>query len=324
MPYPGTSTAVARQDLGGLLESFDLEMDRRGFIGNRVLPIFNVPLNGGRFPKIKAEELLRTNMELERNPYSGYARDTTKFEDDSYTTKERGAEHLVDDKLRHVYASYFDMEAIALKKTVDMVLRDQESRAASMIFNTTTWTGATLYLDTSIAWTSASAVPVTDVNTAKRNIRANFGRWPDTMIFNYNNLLYLREVEQIQDRIASSGAGQSIKPSEITAAQLGSVFDIDNVLIPGSAYNSAAEGLAAAFGELWSNDYCWIGCVAKTNDITEPCVGRTMHWGGDGSNPLGTVETYREESNRGDVVRVRHEVEEKLLFAAAGFLLKIS
>ena len=40
MPYPGTSTAVARQDLGGLLESFDLEMDRRGFIGNRVLPIF--------------------------------------------------------------------------------------------------------------------------------------------------------------------------------------------------------------------------------------------------------------------------------------------
>lgn len=321
--YPGSSTAVARKDLSGLLESFDLEMDRRGFIGNRVLPIFNTPSNAGRFPKMKAEELLRSGMDLTRNPMSGYARDTTKFEDESYTTKEWGVEHPIDDKLSNLYGSYFDMESLALKKCVDVVLREQETRVADMIFNTTTWTGATLYLDVSTAWTSTSAVPITDVNTAKRNIRANFGRWPNTMIFNYNNLLYMREISQVQDRISSSGAGQSIKPNEITAAQLANVFDINNVLIPGATYNSANEGQAAAFGELWSNSYCWIGYVATTNDITEPCVGRTMHWGGDGSTPLGTVETYREETNRSDIVRVRHEVQEKLLFSAAGFLLKI-
>lgn len=325
--HPGTSTAVARRDLAGLVESFDLEMDRRGFVGNRVLPIFGVPLNGGRFPKIKIEELLRYNVAVDRAPQSGYNRDTTKFIDDSYTTNERGAEELVDDKLKNIYSSYFDMEAIATKKAIDRVLRAQESRVSSAIFNTTTFTGSTLYLDVSASrpWTTpGTATPVAEVNTAKRNVRTNFGKWPNTIIFNYNNLLYLRECADIQERIASSGAGSSIKASEIVASQLAQVFDLETVLIPNALTNTAAEGAAAVLSDMWSSSYAWVGYVARTNDISEPCIGRTMHWDGDGSTPLGTIETYRNEVERGDVVRVRHEVEEKMLFSSAGFLIKIA
>lgn len=324
--FPNTSTAQVRRDLTGLVEAFDLEMDRRGFIGNRIFPIFEAPNVAGRFPKVKVEELLRYNANVDRAPASGYNRDSTKFEDDNYATFEYGAEEEVDDKLRNMYKFQFDAETIALKKAIDRILRAQEVRISQAVFNTTTFTGSTLFLDVSGSrpWTNkAQATPVDEINTAKRNIRQNFGKWPNTILFDYSLLLYIRELNDIQDRIASSGAGQSIKASEITKAQLAQVFDIPNVLVANAVQNTALEGNAASMSSLWSDSYCFVGYMAETNDITEPCLGRCFHWGGDGSDPLGRIESYRDEPKRADVVRVRHEVGEKVLFSAAGFLIKV-
>jgi hypothetical protein len=64
-----------------------------------------------------------------------------------------------------------------------------------------------------------------------------------------------------------------------------------------------------------------IARIATGVDMREPGVGRTFHWSGDGSSIGGTVETYRDETVRGDVVRVRHQVQEKRLYTEAAFLL---
>jgi hypothetical protein len=61
--------------------------------------------------------------------------------------------------------------------------------------------------------------------------------------------------------------------------------------------------------------------IATGNDMREPCVGRTFHWSADGSSIGGTVESYREEGVRGNVIRVRHQVAEVVLHAEAGHLL---
>jgi hypothetical protein len=61
--------------------------------------------------------------------------------------------------------------------------------------------------------------------------------------------------------------------------------------------------------------------IAETNAIEEPCLARTIHWGEDGSTIGGTVETYYEDQSRGDVVRARHEVEEKIVYTEMGQLL---
>jgi hypothetical protein len=47
----------------------------------------------------------------------------------------------------------------------------------------------------------------------------------------------------------------------------------------------------------------------------------TRNWADDGSNIAGTVETYRDEKVRGDVVRVRHQIGEKTLYPEAGYVL---
>jgi hypothetical protein len=61
--------------------------------------------------------------------------------------------------------------------------------------------------------------------------------------------------------------------------------------------------------------------VATSGDIREPCIGRTFHWAQDGSSIGGTVEQYREEQTRSNVIRVRHDVDELIILPAAGHLL---
>ena len=47
-------------------------------------------------------------------------------------------------------------------------------------------------------------------------------------------------------------------------------------------------------------------------DVAEPCVGRTFIWSEDSpENPV--VESYREEQAKSDVIRVRHNVDERLI-----------
>jgi hypothetical protein len=49
-------------------------------------------------------------------------------------------------------------------------------------------------------------------------------------------------------------------------------------------------------------------------------LGRTIVWSKDGSG-LFTTETYRSEPRRGDMVRVRHHTDEKLVNLNAAQLI---
>lgn len=319
MPSPTTSLATLRPDLGGSLEEFPLAMDRQGFIGLEVLPVFEVPEQAGAFGRIPIEELLQ-NRDTERSPGSGYARGKFKFTPDSYVTAEHGAEEVVDDKLARMYRNYFDAELIAAQRARDIVLRNHERRAAAALFNATTFAAQ---LTTIVEeWDdAANADPIGDVEKAARAIWARTGLWPNALIINRTVFRNLRLCEQIIERIASSGAGAPTRAADINVGHLRSVFDLDKILVAGSAKNTAAEGQSVAVESIWSNEYAMVARVAMTQDIVEPCIGRTMHWGEDGSEIGAMIESYRSEEVRADVIRARHEVQNKILYVEAAQLL---
>lgn len=131
----------------------------------------------------------------------------------------------------------------------------------------------------------------------------------------------LRNCTQIVDRIASAGAGSATKASDITPQMLAQVFDLDFVFVAGGSKNTAAEGQTATVGQIWSSSYAMVCRVATSSDFREPCIGRIFHWAEDGSTIGGTVESYREEQTRSNIVRARHDVDELVLYAQAGHLL---
>jgi hypothetical protein len=145
--------------------------------------------------------------------------------------------------------------------------------------------------------------------------------WPNALIINRHVFRNLRLCEEITDKLASLGAGTSIEPGKITVASLSSVFDLPYIIVAGSARDSANEGQDVSIGNVWDSEYAMVCRVATTSDPREPCIARTFHWAEDGSSIGGTVESYRDESVRSDIIRVRHDVDEFVMHTEMGHLL---
>lgn len=322
MPNPTSSLATLRPDLATFLE-FDLESERNGYVATQVFPVVDVRSQAGTFGLIPVEQLLQ-QRDSKRSPGSGYNRGNFTFTTSTYACEENGIEEVVDDREAKMYAEYFDAEQVATLRAFQAVLRNAEQRVADAVFNTTTWNGASLTTAITNEWDSnhkTNAVPIDDVEAAVGKVYDASGLWPNALIINRKVFRNLRNLDQIIDRIESSGAGSPSKPSDITPQMLAQVFDLDYVIVAGTSKNGAIEGKAASPTQIWSSEYAMVCKIATSADMKEPCIGRTFHWSEDGSSVGGTVESYRDESVRGEIVRVRHDVDEIVLYPQAGHLL---
>lgn len=314
MPSPSGTIATLRPDLGGSFEEFDLEMQRRGYVANRVLPVFEAPKASGTFGIVPLEQLLQS-PDVKRAPGAGYNRGTWTFDDVSYLCKEYGWEEPIDDREAKMYASYFDAERFASMRAYEFVLGAAERRVAAATFNATTFSGKVTSCGSGLEWSDhTNAVPIDDIETAVLAVFARTGMWPNSLVINRKVFRHLRQNAQIIDRIASSGAGSPTKATDITERMLAQVFDLDEIIVAGTSKNTANEGQTATVAQIWSDEYAMVFCKPRTNDIREACLGRTFHWSEDGSQIGGTVETYRDETVRSDITRVRHDVDEKLIY----------
>ncbi len=318
MPSPSSSLATLRPDLSASFMQFDLAMDQEGFIAQRVLPVVDVAKAAGNFGIIPLAQLLQ-QPDTKRAPGSGYSRGKWKFDPSSYTTVEHGYEEPIDDNDAANYRDYFDVEQISAMRAYSAVLRGMEQRAADLLFNTGTFTGAKTGAAT-VAWgTPGSAVPVTDVEAGVNAVYGATGLWPNALIINRKTFRKLRNVAQIIDRLKYNGI-TDVKAEAITSDILSQVFDLE-VIVAGSSKNTANESAAATPAQIWSDSYAMVARIESSQDFRRPCIGRTFHWSEDGSSIGGTVETYRDETIRGDVVRVRNQTDEHLLYAGAGYLI---
>ena len=319
MPAPSTSITSLRPDLAGPFEEFSLEANQLGFIGQQVLPVTEVAKASGTFGKIPIEQLLK-NRDTARAPGSGYARSNFTFTKDTFACEEHGAEEPIDDRESTLYNNFLDPPLIAAARARYAVLENMERRIAAAVFNATTWTAATTGITNE--WDDATnAVPVTDVNTAVAAIWDATGLWANCLIINRKVFRSLRTVAQIQDLISSSGAGSSELQGNITVQQLSQAFDLPYILVAGGAKDSAAEGQATSIAPIWSDEYAMVCKLCTGPDLREPGIGRMFHWAEDGSQIGATMETYRDETVRSDIVRARHDVDEKILYVGAGHLL---
>lgn len=325
MPSPSTSLATLRPELAGSLMEFDLAMNQQGFIAQQVLPVIDVAYATGNYGRIPLEELLQDRETL-RAPGGGYSRGKFNFQNVQYACVENGAEEVIDDREASMYAEYFDAELVATARAYSAVLVNQERRVAARLFNTSVYTGASLFLDTATPWTQgnyASAVPIDNVQFAADRVYQNTGLYANALICNRFVYRDLKRCAQIIDAIEASGAGSVATLRELTQQQVAAALDLDMIIVAEGSRNAGAEGLAGSISQIWSSSFAMVARVCTTNDIREPGLGRTFHWSGDGSVIGGAVESYRDETVRGDVIRVRHDTDEKIHYVECGFLLKV-
>ena len=316
MNGPNKSLVTLRPGLGAGLEEFNLAASRNGFIGHRMFPFFNVPVAADKFGRRTLASILQ-EYDDRRASGGGYSRSDMDFEDDFYATVEYGHEGVVDDRNLKLYENYFDAEIIVAEQTRDVVMRRHEVRCASKIHDTAVFTPNPVTNE----WNDfAAATPILDVEKGVRVLRAN-GVRANCLQIGWETFRNLTLCDEIIEKVSSFGAGASIKPGDITVEDLKKCFKLEFIEVGDAQRNTAAKGLAADLDEIWSDEYAFVTRIATTNNIAEPCIGRCFHWAGDGSVPGGAFESYREDKVRGDILRCRHEVDLKLLYTAAGYLL---
>jgi hypothetical protein len=324
MARPTTALTTLRPDLGEYVE-FNLPADRDGYIGHLVLPHLPVDRQAGTYPVIPKEELLTRRPDMKRAAGSGFNRTTMRFDAKTYSTQQYGIEELVDKRQREMYADYLDAEKYASMRSMHNTLKEAEYRVAEAVFNATTYTGAALTTAVSIPWsTHATATPLDDIEAAFAKVWDGTGLLPNALIVSWKLFRHLRLCAQVVDKIASSGAGSSVEPGKITAAQLATVFALKQVIVAGGTGNVATTVDGFTPATIWDSTKAMVARIPETRDVFEPGLGRTFQWN-EGSNGNGEarllVEMYEEPQTRGNVYRVLHDVEEKLIYPECGHLL---
>ena len=317
MPRPTSATTIARPDLGVLAYEYLAEASRAGFIGLSILPIFETPEKSAEYPVIPLEAVVKLK-DTKRSPRGGYNRSDYEFENKTYACKENGWEEPLDDVERKLYARLFDAEEVATERAMDIVLRNQEKRIADLVFNTANIANTA---NVSTEWsTAATCTPRLDVLTAKEAMRKASGLVADKMAMSitvFNNLLLCKE---ICDALQYTNPFQ-MGGLEAQKQALAMYFGVSEILVGGAIRDQAKKGQSFSIADIWDDEYVLLYKSARNpQDLKEPSLGRTFLWTAD-SPSNAVVESYRDETVRSDIYRVRHYTDECLSFAGAGYLL---
>lgn len=308
-----TSTnASIRQDLREFVNENQLGAGE--FIGEKAMPVFGVAVKAGKFLKMAFEQVL-TSVDAKRGPGGNYNRIEHETEGDTFNCEEFGLEEPIDDGEAETLGLYFDAETAAAQQCEYNVRLEEEQRKADILFNTAVITNTAAV---AISWdTAATATPVKDVDVAKRAIRTQMnGRLGGTRIValcHGSVITLLKATSDIKDR-----AGRAMRGLENWGVdETGNNVELATTLGLSGVYDSE---LLRGGTAIWTNSKFGLYVVAEGQNLRAPQCARSILWTEDSPDPL-TMETYRQEEIRSEVVRVRQHLDEKLISARGGYIL---
>jgi len=306
--------ATPREDLGEAVHEYDASAE--GFIATEVLPIREVKRKAATVSVVTRENLKRADA---RHANRGsFNRVDLYTEDLAYACKDYGLEGSLSDEDRANYENDFEAELETVMDVKHKLLVEAEIRAATLIFNTSTWTGSALYTDVSSApWDAAGSDAISHVLAAKEKVRANTGMTPDTLVISAKTLNNLLGNTGIKNRFP----GAAVLTEQMIRQNLAAIFGLENLLVGKKTYDSAKEGQDFSGADIWSDDYAMI-CRRNTGSLKSGGLGRTFLWTLMSPENI-TVKQYREEQTESDIFRVRQFLEEKVFDPYFGHLLKI-
>ena len=319
MPAPTTSSVNARPDIAASMEQYPISAAASGAIAYDLFPVIDVDYQAGNYGYIPVNELL-TPKTRKRNSNGTYQRTSFEFTDRNYATDEYGGEGVIDERRKNQYADYFDAELVTAEIERFQNVQAAEKRVAAIAMSTTVFSGQTTAAGT--AWTDyASSDPIQDVEDAVQAVYDRTGLWPNVAWCSKKTFRNLRNNEKVIDRIEATGAGSPAKASDVTKEMLAQVFDLEEIHVGEMSENTANPGQTPVIASVWDDDKFGVGFVDRSGNMEMPTLFRAFHWSADGSEIGGAIEQYFSDEARADVIRARHDVDEKLELVELGQLI---
>jgi hypothetical protein len=294
--------AVLRSDLAGVLE--DALGTDRWFRGAQIAPPLAVDDQAGQYPQIKINEanLLR-DVAKPRARGSDYHRIIGQLTKGTYTTDEYGFEQVIDDDDVADNSRFFDLASRMLLSRTRQLQLKHEKLVKDVVFSPSVFpliTSATAYTSANIATFDVAD----DVENALNEI-AGRGENPDTRtVAAIPEAVYrrLKASTRLQNRVR--GVASTDTQLNLSDAQIAEALGVGQVYVLRSREDTSKQGASAStLSAIWPNTYIWVGIVDSGTNALDSAL-RTLFW--SGSTPsVFTVEQYREEKVRGEILRVR-------------------
>jgi len=314
------STATFRPLLNSSAAEYAMDLTSQ-FMGMDVLPPMEVDSKNGTYGSVPIENVTNQTGSGKRAPGSGYERNESEVETDTYDCVEYGFEEPLDDSNSRDISQVLNAEREVTNLNVFRLMRQHEKRVATDVFNDTTFASYTAGV--SVEWDNASGTPYSDIQdiilTLKNQVGGALPMGAEICLAVsekvYRNMV---KTTEIQGKI-KGGDGSTIDKDPSTSADIIATDRLARILGVDRVFHSNAQNAGA---DIWNDEYAMLfirgtgGIVGRMN----PQMGRSMLWTEDSPTEY-TVEEYREEGKRSSVFRVRHQLDEKILVPAAGYLL---
>lgn len=253
MPAPSTG-----RDLHVDVPLSNVVVGRRpeGFIADQLLPITTVDKQSDLYYKFNHLEWYRDVPEgTLRAPATEAKKVHMTVTSDTYHAPNYalGTEWPVEDEVNaDAVLQWSRSNALFL---TDRLLMDYERRVATLAVASANV--ATIFLASS-GWNSAARTALTDLLTWRDSFKDMTGLMPNTLVLPRKVLTKLRLNDQIRDVLFGDRGGLA------TAAQIGGLIDIPNVLVPMAQVNTAVEAdpQDGTFADVWDgNGNLWFAKI---------------------------------------------------------------
>lgn len=201
-----------------------------------------------------------------------------------------------------------DLRADTTEELTDVIMRRMEKSVADL-FTTTNWS-LNVSLAAANAWNANTTVsnPIPIMDTAATTIIQNSGFKPNFGIIPRDGFVAAKNHVSILDRT-------KYVSKEMTAEIMKGLFDLPELLIGMSVYDSAAENQASVITQLWG-DSAFVGYKPPRASPRAPSSGYIFMK----NDPV--VRRWRVEEREAEAIEVQKKYQAKIVASLSGYLIK--
>ena len=233
---------------------------------------------------------------------------------DSYLLAEHSQTHSIPDQVRDNADEPLQMNIDSTEFLTEKIQMRLEYDVAAIATATASY-DSTLRVDLSAAgqtqWSDGSSDPVADVESWKAAVLEACGLEPNVMLLGHKVKMALKVHPKIIERVKFGGMGQG---ALVTDAILAELFEMDEILDGKALYNTAVEGETRTLNFIWGNNVILAVKPASmgVKVLSSGCIFRMKGY--------RLTETWRQQPESSDYIRVRDMYQPKCISTLAGYL----
>lgn len=293
------------------------------FIADRVFPVLSVAKQTDLYFQIPKGDWFRDEMK-KRAPGALSAERTHNVSTDSYQCDVWALHEMLADQIRANYDSPLQADREITEGLTQAGMIRKERQWVTDNFGASLWSVDQTGVDNASPtanqfgrWDRADSTPIEDVRKGKRTVQERTGFRPNKMVLGREVYDALLDHPDIVGRL---DAGQTPGgPAMTSRANLAALFELNEILVMDSVFNSAVEGAADSLGFIGGKQALLV-YSAPTPGLYVPSGGYTFSWTGLlGSGALGMrMKRIRDEKRESDMIEIQMAFDQKLVHADLG------